>query len=255
MIEPRTLSRGLTVTDSFAASNSLEAHARLASAARQLSGASTLDQTVGDVARLALDAIKGTETACATLLAPPKELFAASDEDPVHSRLVQNQDGPGPLDDLIGQTLVSAADLTQDIRWPAWTRRAVEESGIRSVLFLRLFTETDHLGVLALFSREPHAFDPEDHAVAVSFAAIASSILQTVRTREQLQNAVEARTVIGQAQGVIMERLHVSAEQAFEMLKRISQNANIRIQELAVETIHSREHPDVLTRNPGQLQP
>ena len=60
---------------------------------------------------------------------------------------------------------------------------------------------------------------------------------------EQIANlevAVEHRTQIGQAIGILQERFAMDAERAFELLKRVSQDKNIKIYDLAVELAEDR---------------
>jgi AmiR/NasT family two-component response regulator len=49
----------------------------------------------------------------------------------------------------------------------------------------------------------------------------------------QLRKALETRDVIGQAKGILMQRRGITAEEAFDLLRRTSQDLNIRLAELA----------------------
>jgi AmiR/NasT family two-component response regulator len=49
----------------------------------------------------------------------------------------------------------------------------------------------------------------------------------------QLRRAIDSRDVIGQAKGVIMARRGVPADEAFEILRRTSQELNVKLVELA----------------------
>jgi AmiR/NasT family two-component response regulator len=48
-----------------------------------------------------------------------------------------------------------------------------------------------------------------------------------------LQKAIESRDVIGQAKGIIMARRGVSADEAFDLLRRTSQDLNVKLADLA----------------------
>lgn len=52
---------------------------------------------------------------------------------------------------------------------------------------------------------------------------------------EHLRRALASRDVIGQAKGVLMERLKVTADEAFALLVQSSQRRNVRVAELAAE--------------------
>jgi AmiR/NasT family two-component response regulator len=60
---------------------------------------------------------------------------------------------------------------------------------------------------------------------------------------EQLTKAVEHRTVIGQALGILMERLDLDADEAFDRLVRCSQEHNRKLYDIAVEFVRLRELP------------
>ena len=62
-----------------------------------------------------------------------------------------------------------------------------------------------------------------------------------------LAQAVEARTLIGQAQGLLMERFAIDADQAFAVLRRYSQNNNVKLRIVADVLVTTRRLP---TRSP-----
>lgn len=62
---------------------------------------------------------------------------------------------------------------------------------------------------------------------------------------EGLEKAVEHRTTIGEALGIIMERLGVDDEQAFDYLNRCSQNLNQKLYDLACQVVETRELPQL----------
>ena len=61
--------------------------------------------------------------------------------------------------------------------------------------------------------------------------------------RLQFQSALASRDVIGQAKGMIMERFHVDAVRAFELLTTLSQNSNTRVAEVAEEIVSRGPEP------------
>ena len=77
-------------------------------------------------------------------------------------------------------------------------------------------------------------------------AAHASVGIQAVREREafeqlgrQLHEALSSRDVIGQAKGILMERLRITPEDAFDTLRRASQRLNIKLRDIAERLAHS----------------
>jgi AmiR/NasT family two-component response regulator len=48
-----------------------------------------------------------------------------------------------------------------------------------------------------------------------------------------VNEALSSRDVIGQAKGILMERLHVTPEDAFDILRTSSQQLNLKLREIA----------------------
>ncbi|MCW2783533.1 MAG: hypothetical protein JWP74_50, partial [Marmoricola sp.] len=71
----------------------------------------------------------------------------------------------------------------------------------------------------------------------------AAATIMSVRERENLREAVEGRTVIGQAQGILMERFDLDADRAFSVLRRFSQTENIKLRQVAELVIANGDLP------------
>jgi AmiR/NasT family two-component response regulator len=71
-------------------------------------------------------------------------------------------------------------------------------------------------------------------------AAHAASALLASRQGEQLQSALSTRDRIGQAKGIIMERFGIDDVAAFEMMRKLSQDANTRLVDVAQQVIDTR---------------
>ena len=54
---------------------------------------------------------------------------------------------------------------------------------------------------------------------------------------QHLQNALASRAVIDQALGIIMGQNRCTADEAFDLLRTISQNRNIKLRDIAAELI------------------
>ena len=87
--------------------------------------------------------------------------------------------------------------------------------------------------MLELFNSEPFAFDDDDIAVAHILARHASVAVGTARQEETLWQAIDARKLIGQAQGILMERFGLDGDRAFAVLQRYSQDNNVKLREVA----------------------
>jgi AmiR/NasT family two-component response regulator len=53
------------------------------------------------------------------------------------------------------------------------------------------------------------------------------------------------RTIIGQAEGILMERLMITADQAFGVLSRLSQQSNVKLRDLARNLVETGEIPRI----------
>jgi GAF domain-containing protein len=138
---------------------------------------------------------------------------------------------------------VSVNDVATDDRWsPEWTALATA-IGIRSVLHLPL-AWTDHpVGVLSFFSEQRDGFGPDDLAVGHILARHASIAVANARNEETLARAVDARKLVGQAMGILMERFDLDGDRAFEVLKRYSQDSNTKLRDVAQQLIDTRKLP------------
>jgi GAF domain-containing protein len=206
-----------------------------AEVARALTAERSVQATLEKIVELAVKTIDGCDHAGVSLVESGRvRTPAASDDVPGLVDTVQYETGEGPcLDAIREHEVFQTDDLTKEPRWPNFSRRAAEKSGVSSMLCYRLFVEADTMGALNLYSKERNAFDAEDRAVGSIFAAHASVALSAARQKDQLEQAIETRDLIGQAKGILMARQDVTAEQAFDMLRRGSQRLNIKLRDLA----------------------
>jgi GAF domain-containing protein len=106
------------------------------------------------------------------------------------------------------------------------------------------------LGVLSLLSVNPNAFDRDDIAVGHMLARHAAVAVANATNEQNLRAAIDSRKLVGQAQGILMERYRLDADQAFAVLRRYSQDYNIKLREVAQRLIETRELPERLASNP-----
>lgn len=157
--------------------------------------------------------------------------------------IVQMECGEGPdVDVLADRYSVIVADTHTEQRWPTWAAR-VAAIGIRSLLSVRLYTTASTIGTLNLYDEKPDKFDVDDQAVAHVLARHAAVALASARHMENLWQAVDARKLIGQAQGILMERYQLTADQAFAVLLRYSQDKNIKLRAVADHLVATRKLP------------
>ncbi|WP_179224304.1 GAF and ANTAR domain-containing protein [Geodermatophilus pulveris] len=157
---------------------------------------------------------------------------------------LQYDRGEGPcIDAARDQDVVHSRDLLTDGRWSGWGAQVAGRLGVRSILSLRLATAEVGLGSLNVYGREPDAFDDETVALAGGLAAHATVAYTRTLDRENLESALANRTVIGQAQGILMERHKVTAARAFELLATVSQDGNVKLAEVARRLVETGVDP------------
>jgi GAF domain-containing protein len=163
----------------------------------------------------------------------------------------QYRRGNGPcLQAAARQETVAVPDLPGDRRWPDWAERA-GAAGARSSLSVGLPIEEQIDGALNLYGIRRKAFDDEAVRMAEAFAgyavvALANANLYslTVKLTEHLQAAMVSRAVIEQAKGIIMGRRRCSAEEAFAVLIRISQDSNRKLRDVAAALVAKAQRGD-----------
>jgi GAF domain-containing protein len=138
---------------------------------------------------------------------------------------------------------VHSPNLAEDPRWPHWGPRVTQEVGVGSILSYRLFTTKDTLGALNLYSHKTNAFDSDDILNGQALAAHVAVALSASQHVEHLELAIATRTVIGQAEGILMERFDIPADKAFAVLRRVSQRRNVKLNRVAEELVRTRETP------------
>jgi GAF domain-containing protein len=127
---------------------------------------------------------------------------------------------------------VVSNDVARDPRWPVWGPR-VAELGLESVLSSELHAGGARMGALNVYGAQDHQFTHEDVEVGQLLAQQASVALKFVEQIDGLNVALDSRTLIGQAQGMLMERYGIDAEAAFAALRRVSQDENVRLVKVA----------------------
>lgn len=161
--------------------------------------------------------------------------------------------GEGPCRDALkDRESVHSLDLSSDPRWPKWGPNMVSQTGMHSVMSHRLFVTRAGLGALTMYGAKKSAFDTQALDNGVALAAAVAVALANAQHQQNLQIAVDARTLTGQATGMLMERFHLSAGQAFAVISRLSREQNVKIRDLADQIVHTAHLPGVADRPPKE---
>jgi GAF domain-containing protein len=217
--------------------------------ARQLQAEETPDEVLARISSVAVDIVDGCDHAGMFIVHRHDTIDtpAASDDVAPVVDAIQYEIGQGPcLEAIQAHESYLIDDLTTEDRWPAFSRRAAEETGVRSMLSMRLFVEEGTIGALNLYSRHPNAFDEHGRAVGAVLAAHAAVAITTSRERERadnLERALESNREIGIAIGILMARGPQTREQAFDLLRRASQHLHVKLRDIATAVAETGELP------------
>jgi GAF domain-containing protein len=154
---------------------------------------------------------------------------------------LQMRYGEGPcVEAALEEIVVRTDDFRNEPRFPNYAPEVVK-LGILSALSFKLYTADRTAGALNLFGFEPKLWDSEAETVGMVLAAHAAAAILASREGDQLQSALSTRDRIGQAKGIIMERFKIDDVRAFAMLRQLSQDANIKLIDVAQRVIDTRE--------------
>jgi GAF domain-containing protein len=157
---------------------------------------------------------------------------------------LQHELGEGPcLSVRKDQDTMIVVDLTTEERWPVWAPKVHHEFGASSMMSLLVYTDDDSYGALSLYA-VGGPFDVDDVAVAQALAGHLALSMSAEREIDQLGMAIISRLVIGRAEGILMERLDVNADQAFDYLRRISSQTNRKLVAVASDIARTRMLPN-----------
>lgn len=140
----------------------------------------------------------------------------------------------GPcVDTLRDADVVVVPDVRHEQRWPCYVPEAVN-AGLRAQLALKLYLDDEGtIGGLNLYSTSRDDIDLDAEPIAEIFATQAALALGHVRKREQLNDAIGSRQLIGQAIGMVMERFKLDEQRAFQYLVRASSTSNTKLRDIA----------------------
>lgn len=227
---------------------------------RELRAFETVEQATHAITRAAVAHVPGAQFAGLTRLERGR-LRSSGVTDPIVATVdaIQYQMSSGPCVDAVldGDQFISD-DLTTSERWPEFGRRAVEETGIRSMLATRLQLpgmERRLVAGLNLYSCRVAAFDPARVALPLGLLANVAAFALWGSSAEQdaahLQRALDSNRTIGVALGILMALHKLPETQAFEALRRASQNSNRPLRDVAAVVVETGSLPAPPVRAPG----
>jgi transcriptional regulator with GAF, ATPase, and Fis domain len=200
-----------------------------------------LDQTLHGVTLTATETVPGCDAASVSLVQKRGDplTMGATGELALNGDRIQYDEGEGPcLDAAMTQRWVYTPDVGADGRWPRSSARMAQELGVGSLLSCRLSMDASPgrtLGGLNLYSTAPDAFDEQSRTLGLLLSTLAAVVVDASRREAQLHLALQSRTVIGEAVGLLRSQSDISSEDAFAMLVSASQRMNVKLREVARE--------------------
>ncbi len=216
----------------------------MAELARAVAVPRTAEEIFAEVTSAAVELIPGVDTAGILLVTKGKnfESHAGTSELPHQLDELQHMFQEGPcMEAALDDVVVTTDDFRTETRWAAYSAAAAK-LGVLSGMSFRLYTTDRTAGALNLFGFEPRQWDAESRTAGTVLAAQAAAAIVAQRQGEQLQSALASRDRIGQAKGIIMERYGVDDSRAFNMLRRLSQDGNVPLVDIAQRVIDTRSN-------------
>lgn len=214
--------------------------ARLGHLYELLAGSETVDEFATGLARAAVDHMD-VRVSCGLTAQMEARTVTIASTDALAADLDRVQDtvGEGPSVQAMATGLTVEVDDLTDAPWPAW-RDVALGYGVRLALSLPLVAHDETLGALNMYSTSAIPFTDEDREAAHLFATHATGTLmvavrlaQLAELTGHLETALESRGVIDQAKGVLVAENRCSPDEAMAILRKASQNRNMKLRDLA----------------------
>ena len=223
-------------------------------------GSDYVEDILHGLPQIAMGVVSGAEAASLTLIGadgtPTTPVFTSVLAQGMDAVQYEAKGGPCLEAATAAQwTAILVEDLHDGTRWPllAVPGAAV---GARSVLSVSLFAGPrlgtggiqQAVGSLNLYAGRAGAFGGSERDTALLlalYAALAVAATEAIGNAglraDQLEAAMATRTVIGQAQGILMERNKFTAGQAFDRLRTASMNLNRKLRDVAKDLTETGE--------------
>ncbi|MBY8345408.1 GAF and ANTAR domain-containing protein [Streptomyces spinosirectus] len=211
---------------------------QMATLARDLLAQTSVDATLERITGSAVELVEGCDAAGILMLHDKKvRTLAPTDKLVIDSDRLQEQLGEGPCFDAArtkdGERVFRIPDFTREQpRWPDYAPRA-QRLGVGSMMGFLLYTEDEELGALNIYSRRPGAFTEAGELAGWLLASHAAVSFSSARTHAQMEQALGTRHMIGEAMGILMGSHDLTEDGAFDVLRRYSQERNIKLREVA----------------------
>lgn len=225
-----------------------ETAALLADVAQRITVRGDLDATLAAVADTAVTVVDGCDVASISLR-KRRRITTVTTTDPaaLEADRVQYRLGDGPC---VRATSNGELVVIEDL---AAADETFVPTSVHAVLSVPLVGEDGPFGSVNMYARTPGAYTDADVALARLYGTHAALAITSVEKECHLRDALDTRQTIGQAVGLMMERRRLAPDRAFEVLKRASQDRNVKLRDLAQWLVETGQdlRPGVGGRTPG----
>jgi GAF domain-containing protein len=222
-------------------STELDPQSSFSELSRIMLGNQPLDDVLHRVAELAARTVPGVAEVSVTLVENDRPRNAAF-TGPLAAALDERQyeSGFGPCLDAAatGDTII-LEDVGSDDRYPDFTAEAARR-GVTRIMSVGMPIPQRTVGALNMYTTTPGPLEEDAVRIAQTFSGYAAVALanaalfhSTADLAKNLQTAMQSRSVIEQAKGVLMSQHHCTADRAFAMLSEASQRANRKVRDIA----------------------
>ena len=148
-------------------------------------------------------------------------------------------------------------DATTERRWGEIALTFVEVH-IRSGLSVPVELGGGPIGTLDVYAADPRGWDDTEVTALRAYAGVVASLLGagaraelTGALADQLQTALDSRSLIERAKGALMERERLDEQEAFTHLRRAARSSGRKLSEVAAEVAAGLPLPKGRTRPTG----
>ncbi len=205
----------------------------------------TLQEFLGHVAGQAAGI--GPELSCGiTVSGDPRRPLTVGSSDATAAQFDETQysHGEGPcLEAMHTGKVIEVNDATNETRWSAYIANAIDQ-GLGASLSTPITANGADIGVINLYAMRPRTFTAEERARAQTFAgqaaaaiAVATRLAHHTQLADELRTAMASRATIDQALGILMGERRCTADEAFAVLRKMSQDTNTKLRDVATALI------------------
>jgi hypothetical protein len=186
--------------------------------------------------------VNGCDHASLMLRGNDRFLTAAASDDIAHTiDTYERELNEGPcLDAIVDASVYHDADLRDGSPWPRLAERVLATTPVRGMAGFRLLAGDQKSGALNLFSDTPGGLDDtsvDQGIVLASFVTVALLAANERKAAQTLRAGLASNREIGKAIGLMMAFHKISDEDAFAMLRKASQDMNIKLAEVARQVV------------------